>query len=137
MEGKGESAVYLAHATYWMAPNLPSEALTSFAKTCKDKFTPRYADVCALTRANGFGIVAEAEGSVPGYVVARAVETRSRAAAFPHSAASNEPRSVYIGPAPAQIRRTETRISNISEGRVSDAVFAIPAGYRERKQRRW
>ena len=67
------------------------EALTRFAKTCHDKFAPRYAHVCALTRSNGFGIIAEAESAVPGYVVARTVETRSRAAAPPRPSTSNEP----------------------------------------------
>jgi len=137
VEGEGDSAVFLAHATYWTVPDLPSEALSSFAKRCNDKFAPRYAEVCALTRPNGFGIVAEAESSLPGYVVARTVETRARAAAPPHAGASNEPWNVYTGPTLAQIRRTETRLSNVAEGPVSDSVFAIPPGYRETKQRRW
>ncbi len=131
--GQGDHAAFLAHATYWSVPNLPSEALTAFAQSCAARFAPRYADVCALTQQNGFGIVAEAESAVHGLVVARVIETRSRAASLSHSGAPNEPWDVYTGPTIAQIRRTETRMTNVTEGPVSDSVFAIPQGYRETK----
>ena len=135
--GQGESAIFLAHATYWTVPRLASAALSNFAKVCNDKFAPQYADVCALTLSNGFGIVSEAEKELHGYVVARIVETRSRAASLPRGDAQHEPWDVQTGPTVAQVRRTETRMANVTEGPVSDSVFAIPRGYLETKHHRW
>jgi hypothetical protein len=137
--GTGKRAQFLAHANYWTVASLPSEELTAFVKGCAQKFGPRYAEVCALTMASGFGVVGEAAKRLEGYVVARVVETRSRAAGFPlpRYDSSYAPWNVDTGPTPAQIRRTETRISNVLEGPVSDTVFAVPQGYRQTKRLRW
>jgi len=131
--GRGEDTQFLAHATYWTIAGLPSEELAAFVKSCALKFAPRSAEVCALTTATGFGVVDEGAKGLAGYVVARVVETRSRAAGhgLPRYDSSHAPWNVNTGPTPAQIRRTETRILNVVEGPVDDAVFEVPPGYRQ------
>jgi hypothetical protein len=133
--GAGDNTQFLAHANYWTVASLPSEELAAFVKSCARKFGPEYAEVCALTTGSGFGAVEKAAKGVEGYVVARVVETRSRAAGYglPRYDSSHAPWNVNTGPTPAQIRRTETRISNVVEGPVSDAVFEVPQGYRQIK----
>jgi hypothetical protein len=141
--GKPESPEFIAHASYWTVSSLP-EGLQDFIKVCHEKSAPQDWEVCAQTLANGFGPVAAVKG-LEGFVVARVIETRSRAAGLGpersgwQELGKSEPRApweVYTGPTAAQIRRTETRISNIVEGQVDESVFLVPAGYRETKRPR-
>lgn len=150
-KGSGEDVQAVAHATYWDIQSLPWEELAAFHAKCAGKYGRQYPAVCSLTESTGFGMLSKGVSGLEGYPVVKIVE--SRMSVPPPYGGSTSPAEIYPAdrssaensrtaghqwrgdqaPSFARIVRTETRISNFREGPVDDSHFAIPKGYKGKK----